>query len=313
MNTRLICADGAVDTSIDTQTIRAGGSVDAAPSPTGADTPITCTLCPRACRLRAGATGFCRARRNEGGTIRAINYGRLTALALDPIEKKPLYHFYPNRQILSVGSFGCNLACPFCQNAGIAAADERIETENVMPAQLAALADELRHQPRGNIGVAFTYNEPLVGYEYIMDTAPLLHAAGLKVVLVTNGMICTEPLTRLLPHVDAMNIDLKAWHTDTYRQLGGDLAAVKSTIATAVTHGVHVEVTTLVVPGISDRAEDMDEEAHWLSSLSPDLPLHISRYFPRHRMSAPPTPIADIDRLTAIARRHLRHVHRGNC
>ncbi|WP_315453162.1 AmmeMemoRadiSam system radical SAM enzyme [uncultured Selenomonas sp.] len=278
-----------------------------------ADARVTCSLCPHACRLAAGATGFCRARRNEGGTIRAINYGRLTALALDPIEKKPLYHFYPNSQILSVGSFGCNLACPFCQNAGIAAADERIETENVTPAQLAALADELRRQPRGNIGVAFTYNEPLVGYEYIMDTAPLLHAAGMKVVLVTNGMICTEPLTRLLPHVDAMNIDLKAWHTDTYRQLGGNLAAVKSTIATAVTHGVHVEVTTLVVPGISDRAEDMDEEAYWLSTLSPDLPLHISRYFPRHRMSAPPTPIVDIDRLTAVARRHLRHVHRGNC
>ena len=298
---------------MDTQTMRAGGSVDNAPSPTGADTPITCTLCPHACRLRVGATGFCRARANVGDTIRAINYGRLTALALDPIEKKPLYHFYPNSNILSVGSFGCNLACAFCQNARIAAADERIETENVTPAQLAALAEELRHQPRGNIGVAFTYNEPLVGYEYIMDTAPLLHAAGMKVVLVTNGMICTEPLMRLLPHVDAMNIDLKAWHTDTYRRLGGDLEAVKGTIARAVAHGVHVEVTTLVVPEMNDSDEDMDEEAQWLAALSPDLPLHISRYFPRHRMSAPPTPIADIDRLAIIARRHLRHVHRGNC
>ena len=306
-------ADRAAETAVDTRRIHTSGSVDAAASPTGADTPITCTLCPHACRLRVGATGFCRARRNEGGTIRAINYGRLTALALDPIEKKPLYHFYPNSNILSVGSFGCNLACAFCQNAGIAAADAHIETENVTPAQLAALAAELRHQPRGNIGVAFTYNEPLVGYEYIMDTAPLLHAAELKVVLVTNGMICTEPLTRLLPHVDAMNIDLKAWHTDTYRRLGGDLEAVKGTIARAVAHGVHVEVTTLVVPEMNDSDEDMDEEAQWLAALSPDLPLHISRYFPRHRMSAPPTPIADIDRLTAIARRHLRHVHRGNC
>ena len=306
-------ADGSAEAAADTRRIHTGGSVDAAASPTGADAPITCTLCPHACRLRAGATGFCRARANVSGTIRAINYGRLTALALDPIEKKPLYHFYPNSDILSVGSFGCNLACAFCQNAGIAAADAHIETENVTPAQLAALAEELRHQPRGNIGVAFTYNEPLVGYEYIMDTAPLLHATGLEVVLVTNGMICTEPLARLLPHVDAMNIDLKAWRTDTYRRLGGDLEAVKVTIARAVAHGVHVEVTTLVVPTMNDSTEDMDEEAQWLAALSPDLPLHISRYFPRHRMSAPPTPIADIDRLTAIARRHLRHVHRGNC
>ena len=306
-------ADGAAEAAADTRRIHTDRSVDAAASPTGADAPITCTLCPHACRLRAGATGFCRARANVGGTIRAINYGRLTALALDPIEKKPLYHFYPNSQILSVGSFGCNLTCAFCQNAGIAAADGHIETENVTPAQLAALADELRHQPRGNIGVAFTYNEPLVGYEYIMDTAPLLHAAGLEVVLVTNGMICTEPLTRLLPHVDAMNIDLKAWRTDTYRQLGGDLEAVKGTIARAVAHGVHVEVTTLVVPTMNDSTEDMDEEAQWLAALSPDLPLHISRYFPWHRMSAPPTPIVTIDKLTAIARQHLRHVHRGNC
>lgn len=278
-----------------------------------ADGRLTCTLCPHACRLRTGETGFCRVRWNDGGIIRAKNYGRLTALALDPIEKKPLYHFYPGSCILSVGSFGCNLACPFCQNADIAMANDQIETEYVAPARLAALAEELRRQPRGNLGVAFTYNEPLIGIEYIMDTAPLLHAAGLAVVLVTNGMISAEPLMRLLPHVDAMNIDLKGWRADFYRWLGGDLETVKTTIIRAVESGVHVEVTTLIIPDHNDAAEDMDAEARWLASLSPAIPLHISRYFPRHRLSTPPTPITDIDRLTEIARRHLRYVHRGNC
>lgn len=278
-----------------------------------ADGRLTCTLCPHACRLRTGETGFCRVRWNDGGIIRAKNYGRLTALALDPIEKKPLYHFYPGSCILSVGSFGCNLACPFCQNADIAMANDQIETEYVAPARLAALAEELHHQPRGNLGVAFTYNEPLIGIEYIMDTAPLLHAAGLAVVLVTNGMISAEPLMHLLPHVDAMNIDLKGWRADFYRWLGGDLETVKTTIIRAVESGVHVEVTTLIIPDHNDAAEDMDAEARWLASLSPAIPLHISRYFPRHRLHTPPTPIPVIDRLTEIARRHLRHVHRGNC
>ena len=272
-----------------------------------------CSLCPHACRLREDETGFCRARTNVGGLIRPTNYGRLTALALDPIEKKPLYHFHPGRTILSVGSYGCNLACPFCQNADIAAADAAIPTENVPPARLAALAQELSVAPHGSLGVAFTYNEPLISYEYIMDTAPLLHAAGLAVVLVTNGMICAEPLARLLPHVDAMNIDLKGWQEDFYRWIGGDLGTVRETIEHAVAHGVHVEVTTLIIPGENDSPADMDAEARWLATLSPDLPLHISRYFPRHRVSTPPTPIASIDRLAEIARRHLRHVHRGNC
>ena len=274
---------------------------------------VTCTLCPHACRLAAGETGFCRARENRGGVIRSKNYGRLTSLALDPIEKKPLYHFHPGSFILSVGSFGCNLACPFCQNASIAMADASIETEDVSPAQLAALAAELSRRAPFNLGVAFTYNEPLLSYEYILDAAPLLHAAGLKVVLVTNGTICAEPLEHLLPHVDAMNIDLKAWHEDIYRRLGGDLGTVKETITRAVLRGVHVEVTSLIVPGMNDSAADMEEQARRLAGLSPEIPLHISRYFPRHRMNTPPTPIATIDRLTEIARRHLRYVHRGNC
>ena len=278
----------------------------------GADERIVCSLCPHHCRLAEGETGFCRARMNEGGTIRCKNYGRLTSVALDPIEKKPLYHFHPGSFILSVGSFGCNLACPFCQNYAISMADGQSETQDVTPAELAALAHDLSRRPHGNIGVAFTYNEPLLSYEFIMDTAPLLHEAGLFVVLVTNGTISPAPLKALLPHVDAMNIDLKGWQPDFYRRLGGDLAAVKHTIARAV-KSCHVEVTTLIIPGQNDSAGDMEEEALWLASLRPDLPLHISRYFPRWHENTPATPVETIERLAAIARKHLRFVHKGNC
>ena len=278
----------------------------------GADERIVCSLCPHHCRLADGETGFCRARTNESGAIRCKNYGRLTSVALDPIEKKPLYHFHPGSFILSVGSFGCNLRCPFCQNYTISMADGQSETQDVTPAGLAALAHDLSRRPHGNIGVAFTYNEPLLSYEFIMDTAPLLHERGLSVVLVTNGMIAPAPLEALLPHVDAMNIDLKGWQPDFYRRLGGDLAAVKHTIARAV-KSCHVEVTTLIIPDQNDSAGDMEEEARWLASLSPDLPLHISRYFPRWHENTPATPIETIERLAAIARKHLRYVHKGNC
>ena len=278
----------------------------------GADERIVCSLCPHHCRLADGETGFCRARANEGGAIRCKNYGRLTSVALDPIEKKPLYHFHPGSFILSVGSFGCNLRCPFCQNYTISMADGQSETQDVTPAELASLAHDLSRRPHGNIGVAFTYNEPLLSYEFIMDTAPLLHERSLSVVLVTNGMIAPAPLEALLPHVDAMNIDLKGWQPDFYRRLGGDLAAVKHTIARAV-KSCHVEVTTLVIPGQNDSAGDMEEESRWLASLCPDLPLHISRYFPRWHENTPATPIETIERLAAIARKHLRFVHKGNC
>ena len=278
----------------------------------GADERIVCSLCPHHCRLADGETGFCRARANESGAIRCKNYGRLTSVALDPIEKKPLYHFHPGSFILSVGSFGCNLRCPFCQNYTISMADGRSETQDVTPAELAALAHDLSRRPHGKIGVAFTYNEPLLSYEFIMDAAPLLHEAGLFVVLVTNGMIAPAPLEALLPHVDAMNIDLKGWQPDFYRRLGGDLAAVKHTIARAV-KSCHVEVTTLIIPGQNDSAGDMEEEARWLASLSPDLPLHISRYFPRWHENAPATPVETIEKLAEIAGRHLHFVHPGNC
>jgi pyruvate formate lyase activating enzyme len=241
-----------------------------------------------------------------------LNYGRLTSVALDPIEKKPLARFFPGNYILSVGSFGCNLRCPFCQNHGISQAGADCVTQAVTPSELVSLAQELAARPAGNLGVAFTYNEPLIGYEFVRDTAKLLQAAGLKVVLVTNGMINEMPFRELLPLVDALNIDLKGWRQQVYDICGGSLAAVKQNIAAAAAV-THVEVTTLIVPGLNDSAVEMAAEAEWLASLSADLPLHVSRYFPRWQSEVPATPVADIYKLASVARKYLHYVYTGNC
>ena len=273
---------------------------------------VVCDLCPRGCQLAEGQVGWCRGRTCREGEVVSLNYGRLTSVALDPIEKKPLARFHPGSYILSVGSFGCNLRCPFCQNHGISQAGAEFATQDVMPADLVDLAKELAARPAGNLGVAFTYNEPLIGYEFVRDTAKLLHEAGLKVVLVTNGMINAGPFQALLPLVDAFNIDLKGWRQQVYDVCGGSLAAVKQNIAAAAAV-THVEVTTLVVPGLNDSATEMAAEAEWLASLSVDLPLHVSRYFPRWQSEVPATPVAVVYKLAEVARSSLRYVYTGNC
>lgn len=278
----------------------------------GTDMQATCSLCPRHCRLSEGQTGFCRARRNQGGRIVSINYGKLASLALDPIEKKPLARFHPGSFILSAGSFGCNLRCPFCQNYEISQADEKFPVQEISPEGLVRLAVDFSHKAMGNLGIAFTYNEPLISFEFVRDTAKLLRQEGLSAVLVTNGMIEEEPLRELLPYIDAMNIDLKAFSEEFYRWVKGDFAAVRRTIAMAV-EACHVEVTTLVVPGKNDSLEEMEAEAEWLSSLDPDLVLHISRYFPRWQMEEPATDIGRIQELCRVARRYLKYVYTGNC
>ncbi len=274
---------------------------------------VVCGLCPRHCHLREGQSGFCGARACVDRRVVCTNYGQLAAVALDPIEKKPLYHFHPGSVILSVGSYGCNLDCPFCQNYELSRARVgEVRTQQVVsPEALAALAVEAREQ-RGSIGVAFTYNEPLVSYEYLLDCAPLLRAQGLAVVLVTNGQICTEPLQALLPLVDAMNIDLKGFSQAYYDWLGGDLHTTQNTIAAAVAAGVHVEVTTLVIPGRNDDPGEIAAAAQWLASLSSDIPLHLSRYFPRYHCDIDPTPVATLRQLQHIARLYLSHVYPGN-
>ena len=271
----------------------------------------TCALCFHHCTLSESQTGACRARGNRNGRIVPLNYGKLTALALDPIEKKPLRHFHPGSRVLSVGSFGCNLHCPFCQNASIAAAGEETYTQDCTPEQLVQKALKLRE--KGNIGLAYTYNEPLVGYEYVRDCAELIHQAGLYNVLVTNGTIEEGPWLELLPLLDAVNIDLKGFTQSWYRRLGGDLETVKRSIALAAP-SCHVEVTTLIVPGENDGEDEMRALSAWLSSVSPDIPLHVSRFFPRHHMQdRPPTPVSTVYRLVNIAREQLQYVYTGNC
>ena len=271
-----------------------------------------CELCFHHCALDEGQTGLCRARACQDGKIVSLNYGKLTSLALDPIEKKPLRRFHPGSLILSVGSFGCNLRCPFCQNHEISlAGDSGIPTVEVSPEQLAAKAAEL--VPQGNIGVAYTYNEPLIGYEYVQNCAALVHEQGMINVLVTNGTVEEEPWRALLPLIDASNIDLKGFTPAWYRQLGGNLETVKRSIALAAER-CHVEVTTLLIPGENDSEEEIRELARWLASISSEIPLHLSRFFPRYRMlDRPPAPVEQVCRLAETARRYLSYVYTGNC
>ena len=269
-----------------------------------------CPVCPHHCRLKEGAVGLCRARRCENGKVVPVNYGMVTALALDPIEKKPLHFFHPGSRILSVGSFGCNLHCPFCQNHDIAEGTAKSTgAVRMSPEEILEAAVNLRS--RGNIGVAFTYNEALVGYEFVRDTARLVHEAGMYNVLVTNGMAEMPILLELLPYIDAMNIDLKAFRPELYKWLGGDLQTVMRFISRAA-EDAHVELTTLIIPGKNDDPRDMEQEALWISEIDPQIPLHITRYFPRHRMTEPPTDIRKMRELMSVAKKHLKNVCLGN-
>lgn len=271
-----------------------------------------CPVCFHHCRLDEGQMGLCHARGNKDGSIVCLNYGKATSLAMDPIEKKPLYHFYPGTWILSYGSYGCNLSCSFCQNYEISQADEaHSSTCYISPEDLTRRAlDTVRE---GNIGVAFTYNEPLIAYEYIIDTSKLLKEHDLKTVVVTNGCFTEWTAEQILPYVDAIKIDLKCFTEEGYRSLGGDFETVKKFIKAAVASGKHVELVTLIVPGLNDNPEEIRELAQWVASLKKDIPLHLTRFFPAWKMSdSEPTDIDLIYRLSAIAKEYLTYVHEGN-
>jgi len=269
---------------------------------------VECVLCPHHCKLKNRQKGICRVRINQDGTLYATNFGEITSLAMDPIEKKPLYHFYPGSNILSVGSFGCNLNCSFCQNYSIAHGTP--PTEHLEPDELVALTH--RNIIYGSIGLAFTYNEPSIWYEYIMAVAPLLHEKGLKTVLVTNGYLETEPLYKLLPFVDACNIDVKAFNDRFYPEMcKGRIDFVKKTVEKAVAQ-THVEVTNLIIPGKNDSEAEIKELAKWLAALDKNTVLHLSRYHPAYKLDLPSTPLATMHRAFSVAKEHLNFVYVGN-
>ena len=283
-----------------------------------------CEVCFRHCDIPEGGLGFCGARTCAGGRVLAANYGKITSLALDPIEKKPLNRFFPGSMILSVGSYGCNLRCPFCQNHEISWSEQAMrfsrEADEISPESLAETA--AFYQKRGNIGVAFTYNEPLIGYEYVLDTARLVRAMDMKTVLVTNGTAALPVLEALGPFIDAMNIDLKGFSDRYYRDvLKGSRQMVMDFISRAV-QLCHVELTTLIVPGENDTEAEMEELSRWIAGLTDgeghvigqDIPLHISRFFPRFRMQdRPATDVGLVYHLAKVARKNLRYVYTGNC
>jgi len=275
------------------------------------DHKIRCLLCPRRCLIDDGQTGVCGVRESIEGELYSVNYGCLAAAHWDPVEKKPLYHFHPGRSILSLGTYGCNLLCSFCQNWTLARGRPGHADDVISPADVLAMLSREGSREK-TLGVAYTYNEPTIWYEFIYDTARLLHGHGYRNVLVTNGYIEQEPLQKLLPFIDAMNIDVKAFSDSFYKQYCHGLRKpVIETVETAV-KACHVEITCLLIPSLNDSPAEQEALAGWLGGLSSDLVLHYSRYFPQYKLDLPPTPRDAMEQTREIARKHLNYVYLGN-
>ena len=271
------------------------------------DAYLECLLCPRHCRIPPGGTSSCLVRQNSSGAMRIPYYGYITALAVDPMEKKPLYHFRPGEQILSLGFAGCNLHCPFCQNWRISQTTE-VRGDYMSPKDIIHAATSA-----GVRQIAYTYSEPSVHIEFLLDCMEAARAAGLANVLVSNGCIEGDAAAEVLALTDAANIDLKCFSADTYtNMLGGSLEAVLSFLQLCQKMGVHLEATTLVVPGLNDSPEELLSCAAFLAGLSPDIPWHLSAYHPDYRWDAPPTNPAALFSAARQAAETLRYVYLGN-
>lgn len=266
---------------------------------------VQCLLCPFECILSDGKTGICGGKRNVDGSLIAVNYALTTSINLDPIEKKPLYHFYPGSNILSIGPNGCNFGCQFCQNYAISQKDA--PTRRLTPQEAVSMAKQVE-----SVGLAYTYAEPLIWFEYVMDASITARKAGLKNVLVTNGFINPDPLEEILPLTDAMNIDIKSMDPEFYTKIcHGKLAPVLETVRRS-TMKTHVEITNLIIPGFNDSDEMFEKLTDFIAELNPEMPLHFSRYHPDYKFSAPATPYETLLRAVEIARKKLKFVYTGN-
>lgn len=268
---------------------------------------VRCELCPHYCVLKDGDTGKCKVRSNTGGELYTINYGDVSSIAIDPIEKKPLYNFYPNSRVISLATYGCNFSCKFCQNHRIS--QNIVDSKYLSPQALADLIVSTSE----NIGIAFTYNEPFIWYEYIYDTSKLLKdlAPDKKIIIVTNGYINAEPFKKLLPYIDAMNIDLKSNSNHFYKAIcGGTIEPVKQIIKLA--KDIHIEITTLMVTGEVDEASTIEEIAKYIASISKSIPLHLSRYYPNFEYYEEATQLKKMIQAQNSARKYLEYVYLGN-
>lgn len=266
---------------------------------------VQCVLCPHFCNIVDGHTGLCCVRKNIEGVLYTLNYGKVTSVHTDPVEKKPLNFFMPGTLTFSIGSFGCNLGCPFCQNYTISKGNPK--SCDFLPEEIVktAISEELP-------SVSYTYSEPSMFYEYMLDTAKLAKKNGLKNIMVTNGYINPNPLNELLLYIDAINIDLKTYDDIIYRtKLKGSLQPVINTIEKA-SKQCHVEVTMLIVPKISDDLNQIEQAAMKLSELDENIPLHLSRYFPRYQYDEPPTELSLLKQAYDVCKKHLNRVIIGN-
>lgn len=284
------------------------------------DSTLHCVLCPHHCKMKEGERGICGVRENRKGELFLPLYGVLSAVSTDPIEKKPLYHFYPGSTIFSVGFYGCSFHCPFCQNyriaqpADIGGKANAVSTAGFSISERSTSPEELVEEARrqGARSIAYTYSEPLVHFEWMLKAAKIARSYGLKNVLVSNGFINPHPAEELLEVFDAANIDLKSFRPEFYEDIvGGKLEPVLAFIKRAAKK-IHIEVTTLVIPGYTDSPQEITEIAKFLADIQPDIPLHLSCYYPAYKCDAPPTEPSQVFKLAEIAKEHLNFVYPGN-